>query len=118
MSSSEDESAVQNIVIRSKRNERQPIEIEVSELISAKIIAKEVATSLPALQVSLKHDLSTQNQLLNDAIESEKHLQETVKTLKKFTAGELTLDLSREEHKSAQKLIDTNVSLAQNYFAY
>ena len=113
MSSSEDESAVQNIVIRSKRNERTPIEIEVSELISAKIIAKDVATSLPALQVSLKHDLNTQNQLLNDAIESERHLENTVKALKKFTAGELTLDLSKEEHKSAQKLIDTNVSMIQ-----
>ena len=109
MSSSEDESAVQNIILRSKRSERTPIEIEVTELLAAKLIIKDSA-SIPALQTSLKHDLNAQNQLLTDAVESEKMMQNVVKIITKYQAGELTMDLSKEEHKSAQKLITNHVS--------
>ena len=110
MSSSEDEATVQNILLRSKRSERTPLEIEVTDLISAKLIAQEVSTSLPALQSALKLDLATQNQALTEAIESEKMLQSVLKTVTKAQAGELTLDLSKEDHKEAKSMIDTHVS--------
>ena len=115
MSSSEDESAVQNILIRSKRSERTPLEVEVTELVSAKIIAQDTSVSIPALQLSLKQDLRTQNRLLNEAIESENSLQAVVKIITKFNDGELTMDLSKDEHKSAQKMIDTHVSVKLCY---
>ena len=110
MSSSEDESAVQNILLRSKRSERTPLEIEVSELIKAKMIAADSATTITALQQSLKHDMNTHNQMLNEAVEAEKALKEVKMLIEKENAGEVTLDLSKEQHKNAKKLIDTHVS--------
>jgi len=111
MSSSEDESVVHNILLRSKRSERTPLEIEVTELISAKLIAHEVSTSIPALQAALKQDLNIQNQALNESVESENMLMAVVKAVKKAQAGELTLDLSKEEHQEAKQLITKHVRL-------
>ena len=111
MSSSEDETAVQNILLRSKRSERTPLEIEVTELISAKLIAQESTASIPALQIALKQELNIQNQALNEAVESEKMLISVVKAITKTKAGELTLDLSKEDHKEANQLIMKHVSL-------
>ena len=115
MSSSEDESVVQNILLRSKRSERTPLEIEVTELISAKLIAQDVSTSIPALQVALKQELNMQNTALNDAVESEKLLQSVVKVITKVKAGELTLDLSKEDHKEANQLMTKHVSKLNKY---
>ena len=114
MSSSEDETAVQNILLRSKRSERTPLEIEVTELISAKFIAQDASTSIPALQVALKQELNLQNQSLSEAIESEKMLTAVVKAISKVKAGELTLDLSKEDHKEANQLITKHVSIKIN----
>ena len=72
---------MQNILLRSKRNERTPLEIEVSELVAAKLITPDAVTSMPALQMSLKQDLNSQNELLKEAVESEKRLQMVVKII-------------------------------------
>ena len=111
MSSSEDETVVQTFINNVKKNEVQPIEVDVTDLINAGFINKENPTSATAMKDALLVNLQAKQKALQDATNSVAMLSSVLEAIQLSSQGSLTLDPIQEPHRQASQIIDKHVSL-------